>query len=114
MRTILIAPRLKDPRVDTIVLGAWGCGAFGNDPQIMASLFAQVLQEEPLRQLYREVHFAIPPGNENAEVFDQAFSAAGLPFTRVLEGARALGAGPGDDAAEGARGDAAGARALEA
>ena len=28
-----------------VVLGAWGCGAFGNDPEVVARLFHQVLTE---------------------------------------------------------------------
>ena len=28
-----------------MVLGAWGCGNFGNDPELVAKLFHQVLME---------------------------------------------------------------------
>ena len=30
---------------DTLVLGAWGCGAFGNDAALMSDLFRQVLED---------------------------------------------------------------------
>lgn len=32
--------------VKDLVLGAWGCGVFRNDPQLIASLFAKALREE--------------------------------------------------------------------
>lgn len=34
--------------VTDLVLGAWGCGAFGQDPSIVASSFANALMELPL------------------------------------------------------------------
>lgn len=42
----------------TIVLGAWGCGAFGNDPVLVARLFEEALGGA-FRGAYREVRFAI-------------------------------------------------------
>lgn len=52
--TALMAARI--PRVldiaeaygfDGLVLGAWGCGAFGNDPTAIAALFRDALQQRP-------------------------------------------------------------------
>jgi uncharacterized protein (TIGR02452 family) len=43
---------------DGIVLGAWGCGAFGCDATEIAKLFRQALVE-PFRGAFREVIFAI-------------------------------------------------------
>lgn len=83
MRTIVAAPRLKDPHVDTLVLGAWGCGAFGCDPQRVAQLFAHVLQSDGMGRLYREVHFAIPGGNENAQAFERELLRSGIPLKRA-------------------------------
>jgi uncharacterized protein (TIGR02452 family) len=45
-------------RHDGIVLGAWGCGAFGGDGRQMASLFRRAL-EQNFRGVYRQVAFAI-------------------------------------------------------
>lgn len=42
----------------TLVLGAWGCGAFGNDPQVIARLFATALQGR-FRGHFAHVVFAI-------------------------------------------------------
>jgi len=41
-----------------IVLGAWGCGAFGNDSRDIAPLFAQALQG-PFQGLFSRVLFSI-------------------------------------------------------
>jgi uncharacterized protein (TIGR02452 family) len=43
---------------DAIVLGAWGCGAFGNDPRMIASLFHKALFEN-FNGAYQHVIFAI-------------------------------------------------------
>lgn len=34
--------------VDTIILGSWGCGAFNNDPRLVATAFKEVLDEYKL------------------------------------------------------------------
>jgi uncharacterized protein (TIGR02452 family) len=44
---------------DGLVLGAWGCGVFGNDPRQVASLFKASL-DGPFSGAFRQVHFAIP------------------------------------------------------
>ena len=43
---------------DSIVLGAWGCGAFGNDGHEIAALFRKAL-EQNFKGAYRQVIFAI-------------------------------------------------------
>jgi uncharacterized protein (TIGR02452 family) len=43
---------------DSIILGAWGCGAFGNDPNEIAALFERALREN-FKGAYRRVVFAI-------------------------------------------------------
>jgi uncharacterized protein (TIGR02452 family) len=43
---------------DSIVLGAWGCGAFGNDADEIAGLFNRALRQN-FRGAYRRVIFAI-------------------------------------------------------
>ena len=51
-----------------LILGAWGCGIFGNNPETIANLF---LQEIELRKGYFEnVIFAIPgEKSHNHQVF---------------------------------------------
>jgi hypothetical protein len=48
----------RDIRV--LILGAWGCGAFGCPTEEMAELFCKTMQETNCMRLYDEVHFAIP------------------------------------------------------
>lgn len=60
--------------VTTLVLGAWGCGAFRNDPEMVADTFLQVWKELNLDGTFREVIFAIPGSYDansgvNLEVF---------------------------------------------
>lgn len=55
---------------DTIVLGAWGCGAFGNDPEIVAPIFKDAI--DAVRGAYRKIIFAIADSRgtgKNIEVF---------------------------------------------
>lgn len=42
-----------------LVLGAFGCGAFGNPPAHIAELFRDILHEEEFRSCFHEVYFAI-------------------------------------------------------
>lgn len=44
---------------DSLVLGAWGCGAFGNPPEHMAQLFIDVLNEEEFCGRYKDIRIAI-------------------------------------------------------
>ena len=56
----------------TIVLGAWGCGVFGNDPELVASLFKKALKQLPY---FDEVVFAIydAPDSEVYKAFEEVF-----------------------------------------
>lgn len=44
---------------DALILGAWGCGVFGNEPRQLAGLFAEALAEPAVRGRFRRVDFAI-------------------------------------------------------
>jgi uncharacterized protein (TIGR02452 family) len=48
---------------DSIVLGAWCCGAFGNDANEIAALFERALQNN-FKGAYRRVIFAIVDWSE--------------------------------------------------
>lgn len=53
-----------------LVLGAWGCGVFGNDPATVAAAFAAALARHPMEQ----VVFAVL--GPNRDEFTAAFAAA--------------------------------------
>ncbi len=62
---------------DSIVLGAWGCGAFGNDGAEIASLFRQALQEN-FQGAYSRVIFAVLDWSREKRFIG--------PFQRAFEG----------------------------
>ncbi len=55
---------------DILVLGAFGCGAFQNDPEVVAKAYKTVLQEFP--KVFNQIEFAVycpPGGSRNYDVF---------------------------------------------
>ena len=57
--------------VDHLVLGAWGCGVFGNDPAAVAAWFQQELNQNEMKANFNSVTFAVfcplgPDANFNA------------------------------------------------
>ena len=63
---------------DNLVLGAWGCGAFGQDPRVISECFKETLEEYPA---FDHVVFAIrgcsadsaKRANDNFTVFSNTF-----------------------------------------
>lgn len=67
---------LNQMNLDTVILGAWGCGAFKNDPEITARAFREILSflavpkvifvipEGPNYDVFKEVLFAQETGNK--------------------------------------------------
>jgi uncharacterized protein (TIGR02452 family) len=55
----------------TVILGAFGCGAYGNPPLQTAGIFRDVLQEDEFSGAFRRIVFAIldGPGEDNYGVF---------------------------------------------
>jgi len=54
-----------------LVLGAWGCGAFGNPPDLVARLFREQLGSPEFRGSFSDIVFAIidPRGDGNFQPF---------------------------------------------
>ncbi|AYB30000.1 TIGR02452 family protein [Chryseolinea soli] len=52
-------------QMDTLILGAWGCGVFRNKPADVANYFSQVLQESPSYRIPKLI-FAIIGSDEQA------------------------------------------------
>jgi len=90
VKMIFLVPRLLQPELTTLVLGAWGCGAFGGDPVEVSKLFCRAIVDEGLGQLYEEVHFAIPSGadDQNANIFREALRRHGLAVRESQLGRR--------------------------
>jgi uncharacterized protein (TIGR02452 family) len=59
-----------------LVLGAWGCGVFRNDPHLVAQTFMQLLSRDEWRTRFSKVVFSIPDSSPNADVV-QIFRVTG-------------------------------------
>ena len=62
---------------DSLVLGAFGCGAFKTPPREMAELFKQVMEEDEFKNRYRLITFAILSDHNdrsgNLAAFEEVF-----------------------------------------
>ena len=73
MRRILDLAALNGDEV--VILGAFGCGAFRNDPKVVAKAMRTVMEE--YRYVFKAIEFAVycPPGDDsNYRVFKQELS----------------------------------------
>ena len=67
--------------VEALVLGAWGCGVFANDPAQIAQLFAEALAEPAIRGRFRRIDFAVfdpKPPHAVLQIFKQTLNAKEL------------------------------------
>ncbi len=54
---------------DALVLGAWGCGVFQNEPTSIARLFATTLSEPPFEGRFAHVEFAVHDASPGQPVY---------------------------------------------
>ena len=54
--------------VDHLILGKFGCGAFGNDPRLVATAFKEVLAEY---KLFDVVYFPVFDDSESSDIFEE-------------------------------------------
>lgn len=75
IRTIFRIGLLKGH--DSLVLGAFGCGAFRNPPREMAQLFKEVMEEDEFKDRFRVISFAILSDHNdrsgNLAAFEEVF-----------------------------------------
>jgi uncharacterized protein (TIGR02452 family) len=87
VKSIFITPPMMQPETTTLILGAWGCGAFGGDPNDISELFCRAICKDKLGNLYKEVHFAIPAADPatdaNTTVFREVLRRNGIAFKDI-------------------------------
>lgn len=54
--------------VNHLILGKFGCGAFGNDPRLVATTFKEVLDEY---KLFDVVYFPVFDDSESSDIFEE-------------------------------------------
>lgn len=57
----------------TLILGAWGCGAFQNNAEMVANTVATVLKSKPFNHFFDTVVFAIPNKGKRSKKNFEAF-----------------------------------------
>lgn len=67
-----------DQKRETLILGAFGCGVFGQDAEEVANVFMDYLTTT--HKMFKKVIFAIPKGfhTENYDKFEKVFKERGL------------------------------------
>lgn len=73
-RILFILGIAEEEQVDTLILGAWGCGVFGLDPDEVASQFRECLGSGQYG--FTNVVFAVPQSdnNQNLQAFCRVFA----------------------------------------
>lgn len=62
-RMTLITRLFVENKCDAIILGAYGCGFFGNDPYVMASIWRGIIRD--YGGYFKNIVFAIPNDKDN-------------------------------------------------
>lgn len=74
-RTKLLLALIKSLGYRTVILGAWGCGVFKNNPVFVASVFADLLNEPYFKTAFDKVVFAVYDKSKDKQVLN-AFELA--------------------------------------
>jgi uncharacterized protein (TIGR02452 family) len=85
-RIAMVLALCSDRGHDALVLGAWGCGAFGNDARAVAPLFREALQERALSLGIERIVFAVLDSQrdrDNRAAFEDALGDPCSPPIRA-------------------------------
>ena len=55
--------------ISHLILGAFGCGAFRNNPEVVARAYRDLLKQKGLREYFKVIEFAIIGNNDNYDIF---------------------------------------------
>lgn len=69
-RMVFIRKICENEKVDTLILGAWGCGVFKQNPQDVADIIQSVFKSSCIKTIV----LAVPGNDKNAYVFKRSFS----------------------------------------
>ena len=79
--------------VNTLILGAFGCGAFNNPPQVVANAFKIVIDEysakmTPIQKVVFAIKRTVPDDDicENLGAFQQAFWGLSEEYNKLMHG----------------------------
>lgn len=77
---------MADNNAQYLILGAYGCGVFGQEPAEVASIFKELLNGE-FKDIFKKVIFAVPKNNrnQNYEEFKRVFESPRWVFTDTIE-----------------------------
>ncbi|MEL6345354.1 MAG: TIGR02452 family protein [Myxococcota bacterium] len=69
----------------TLLLGAWGCGVFMNDPAVVADAFGTWLRSERFSGVFQRAIFAVfePKGTSKQETFARILDAEGKIYAPI-------------------------------
>ena len=73
-RLLFIRDIVTDQGVDTLILGAFGCGVFGQNPQQVADLMDEIFGIAPIKNIV----CAVPGQDKTANTFAMKFSKQGV------------------------------------
>lgn len=68
MLTIAVQNQYKN-----LILGAWGCGAFGHDARKVAGYFKEIFIDEQYEKYFENIVFAILSGKNKLDAFEKTF-----------------------------------------
>jgi len=74
-----------EQKVDVLILGASGCGAFSHDPKREASLWKEVLEHDSVRHCFDEICFSILSDKNNLPAFVTIASDVDSPWLNEFQ-----------------------------